>query len=573
MFATKAKKTEKSISGNFIQPKLKIGKSGDRFEIEADRVADKVVQQSNRISLSQNTGPLVQKQCSGCEDEELQMKPILQNFSPMIEAKSSLLNDVAPDSVSRGIISAKGSGRPLGAAAKSFMENQFGNDFSKVKIHTNEKAAQLNQQISARAFTVGNDIFFNKGEYRPNSNKGKHLLAHELTHTLQQVGSLKIQRVVCTDETREGICALMPGYSQDGDTCGATSLVSALMIYDNEQGTDSTELILASLNTIQTWLIHHRSQMIREWDNRGIDGEAIYRDANEFITLTREQLVNTTTNLSEQQFKTIGVILYSMYVDGQSGLSSSEISALQGRLGLSTNSQSNILNYPEIFSNSVTENLNPGQLAQVGWIVRRGEVNSEGRVPIGHHAFIIGRFRNGDWFLSDQGTNPATEIVSSSLSELQIDVSLAARNDGYWIYTGSSNGIMGWTGVRRLASPDSVIQNAQSILVSGTELLEIDAGALTIGDTIISGDFVETTYSLGDAYLAAGSVGSGHGSVIIEIPQGVFLVYETNLVSTSNLLAVIDRDAGGKLIDREIFYSARVVISDGNASRLIEVYD
>jgi hypothetical protein len=68
----------------------------------------------------------------------------------------------------------------------SFMSSRFGFDFSKVKIHSDNGAAQMNRELNARAFTVGNDIYFNQGEYQPQTAKGRHLLAHELTHTLQQ---------------------------------------------------------------------------------------------------------------------------------------------------------------------------------------------------------------------------------------------------------------------------------------------------------------------------------------------------------------------------------------------------
>lgn len=80
----------------------------------------------------------------------------------------------------------KGSGAPLPDSIRQEMESGFGNDFSKVKIHTGSHAVQMNQELSAKAFTHGNDIYFNKGTYNPSSKDGKRLLAHELTHTVQQ---------------------------------------------------------------------------------------------------------------------------------------------------------------------------------------------------------------------------------------------------------------------------------------------------------------------------------------------------------------------------------------------------
>jgi len=71
------------------------------------------------------------------------------------------------------------------------MESGFGADFSDVKIHTDTNAVQMSQELGAQAFTNGNDVYFNKGKYNPDSREGKHLLAHELTHTIQQTGAVQ----------------------------------------------------------------------------------------------------------------------------------------------------------------------------------------------------------------------------------------------------------------------------------------------------------------------------------------------------------------------------------------------
>jgi len=83
-------------------------------------------------------------------------------------------------------ITASGTGSPLPTGVRSFMEPRFGADFSAVRIHTGERAAQLSRQVSAQAFTVGNQIFFGKDRFRPDTADGKELIAHELTHTIQQ---------------------------------------------------------------------------------------------------------------------------------------------------------------------------------------------------------------------------------------------------------------------------------------------------------------------------------------------------------------------------------------------------
>ncbi|WP_114952489.1 eCIS core domain-containing protein [Sphingosinicella terrae] len=77
----------------------------------------------------------------------------------------------------------------LDGGTRTFMEGRFGRDLSAVRVHHGTEAARAADALGARAFTVGNDIFFNRGEYRPNSGEGRRLLAHELTHTVQQSGS------------------------------------------------------------------------------------------------------------------------------------------------------------------------------------------------------------------------------------------------------------------------------------------------------------------------------------------------------------------------------------------------
>ena len=89
----------------------------------------------------------------------------------------------------------KGGGTAMPDRTQSFMESRFGNDFSSVKIHTDNQAVQMNRDLNAKAFTHGNDIYFNSGQYKPESNSGKSLLAHELTHTIQQTGHTFLKRI------------------------------------------------------------------------------------------------------------------------------------------------------------------------------------------------------------------------------------------------------------------------------------------------------------------------------------------------------------------------------------------
>lgn len=182
--------TKRSVRGNpFIQPKLTIGPVDDAYEREADAVADSVLQKHDDTPIPNMISPVnVQRKCAHCEEEEkLQRKEEGGNPGPL-EAPSSV-HDVI------GSV-----GKPLDDGTRSFMENRFGYDFGNVNIHTDAVAAKSAQAINALAYTSGNHIVFNEGRYAPDTASGKHLLAHELTHVIQQGNSVErktIQR--CPD--------------------------------------------------------------------------------------------------------------------------------------------------------------------------------------------------------------------------------------------------------------------------------------------------------------------------------------------------------------------------------------
>jgi hypothetical protein len=96
--------------------------------------------------------------------------------------------DVSSD-IEQRIQTQRGSGQAIPDQTRGFLEKGFGQDFSGVRVHTDKESDSLNQSVSARAFTVGSDIFFRSGEYNPGSQAGNELLAHELTHVVQQGGA------------------------------------------------------------------------------------------------------------------------------------------------------------------------------------------------------------------------------------------------------------------------------------------------------------------------------------------------------------------------------------------------
>ncbi|WP_417940696.1 eCIS core domain-containing protein [Flavobacterium sp. RS13.1] len=279
-----------------VQAKLNIGKSNDKFEVEADRVADHVVanKQTPKADSFFSPSPVVQKKLARNvqkqeeKNKEAQQKTAAQTITPVVQLKTDLIQnkldsritekreanpafsrskrliqhkledktqkkeepiqnktevkkpETAPKSklpikpliqnkaeeenvqqkkeeekqtsdeekqlqksaagdanpsdnsnIESKLNSSKSGGSPLSGKIKTEMESGIGADFSNVRIHNNSTAVQMNKQLGAQAFATGNNIYFNEGKYNPNSKEGKHLLAHELTHTVQQGAAIR----------------------------------------------------------------------------------------------------------------------------------------------------------------------------------------------------------------------------------------------------------------------------------------------------------------------------------------------------------------------------------------------
>lgn len=172
-----------------VQPKLEVNQPNDRFEQEADAVAEKVV----------SGGEAIQRKCAACEEEEkIQRQPEEEEelqMKPLLQMKTSSLHSETRTSpwIELQIQNQRGSGQNLPDHTRSFMESGVGANFQNVKVHTDSTSVQMNRELGARAFTVGNDIFFNSNQYSPETGEGKKLLAHELTHTVQQGAATKLQ--------------------------------------------------------------------------------------------------------------------------------------------------------------------------------------------------------------------------------------------------------------------------------------------------------------------------------------------------------------------------------------------
>ncbi|MEB2773762.1 DUF4157 domain-containing protein [Algoriphagus sp. D3-2-R+10] len=207
----------------FIQSKLTVNKPGDKYELEADAVADRVVSNlssqssvftQNRLS---NENPAIgaskssyqtnishiQTKCAECEAEEnneleekIQKKPSAEFTLQAKEGPSS--QPEVSNTISNELRNSSNQGNPIPKKVKTEMEDGFGKDFSQVRIHTDHSAQSMSKNLGAQAFTYGSNIYFNTGKFETQSQNGKKLLAHELTHVVQQreISNLNIQRAI-----------------------------------------------------------------------------------------------------------------------------------------------------------------------------------------------------------------------------------------------------------------------------------------------------------------------------------------------------------------------------------------
>ncbi|MCB0806148.1 MAG: DUF4157 domain-containing protein [Bacteroidales bacterium] len=185
-----------------VQPKLTVGQPNDKYEQEADRMAESIM--SNQKTPDLNLGSegesvqnKIQPKCADCEEEEMLQTKLNGNVSmPEIqrqeeEEEEEIMMKRENASSQNAMVQAEqvlpgSGGKPLPAKTKSFFENHFGYDFSKVRVHHDEKAGKAARSIHAKAYTHKNNIVFGNGYFNPQNREGQKLLAHELTHVIQQ---------------------------------------------------------------------------------------------------------------------------------------------------------------------------------------------------------------------------------------------------------------------------------------------------------------------------------------------------------------------------------------------------
>lgn len=272
------------------QAKLSISQPGDFYEQQADSIAQQVMrrmaQPVNRDSI-QRQEISEEKEDTEKEDTDLQMKPLVNFVTPLVQRQQmpeeeelqmkSVYNShlswlqrqqmpeeeeaqeeepvqmksmvqrlpgtggiAATSDLETSIKQSRGGGQSLSDDIKQPMEQAFGADFGSVRVHTDGNSDKLNKSIQARAFTTGQDIFFRQGEYSPGSITGKELLAHELTHVIQQNGN-SVQRKSVNLESKSN--KLYRKYTDDGQTLpvGENPQPSTQLEGDNQNQTDEVE--------------------------------------------------------------------------------------------------------------------------------------------------------------------------------------------------------------------------------------------------------------------------------------------------------------------------------------------
>ena len=208
-------------SDHFFQAKLTVGQPGDQYEQEADAMADKVVQQkSSEEDLQSQTDdnlqaqpmadqvtPVVQSKenntdiQAATEEEQLSMEGEEGDKEEPVQMKQESAADPPPNFEQQ--LQHNSRGTEMDQDTREGMESSFGANFNDVRVHTDNQAVQMSQAIGAQAFTHGSDIYFNENKYNPGDASGQHLLAHELTHTVQQGSSPAVQQQMIQKEGEE----------------------------------------------------------------------------------------------------------------------------------------------------------------------------------------------------------------------------------------------------------------------------------------------------------------------------------------------------------------------------------
>jgi hypothetical protein len=203
---------QRLLNSKMLQAKLTVNAPNNVYEQEADRVAEAVTRAATSKTQRQTeeeeevqAKSLLQRQVEPEEEEPVQTKVSRMQRQAEEEEEVQMRaaenqQAIASEKLERRINDARGGGHSLSDNVRKPMEQTFGADFSGVRVHTDSTANLLSEELSAKAFTTVQDIFFRQGEYSPASDSGQKLIVHELTHVMQQTGRNKPQRQSVEEE-------------------------------------------------------------------------------------------------------------------------------------------------------------------------------------------------------------------------------------------------------------------------------------------------------------------------------------------------------------------------------------
>jgi Domain of unknown function (DUF4157) len=261
----------KKLLGQPWQTKLKLSEPGDIYEREADRIADQVL-----------AAPLYSN-VNGARTH-------IQRFAGQPKGST----DVVPATVDRVLSSP---GKPLEPALKQDMEQRFGYDFSRVKVHSGTTAEQSAQDVSAKAYTVGDNIVFGANEFAPATHEGRRLIAHELTHVVQQsnlderacVGKHN-KNAVSTVHANVSAVAAIHRQPADKADVGKDEVNKALNEWELAEN--------RAINRYRNWLTHNMILFLSDVLQSGKGGAAIEKIKGGFAQNFAEQSLGNLGSLA-----------------------------------------------------------------------------------------------------------------------------------------------------------------------------------------------------------------------------------------------------------------------------------
>jgi len=252
-----------------IQTKLIVGPADDEYEREADAVADAIVDGESRVNVGVGgvDRPTIHRSCSACGTDSCSCSVNADEEQRLYrKASATKTASFASASVSQRISEQRGRGKPLPVQDRSYYESRFARDLSQVRIHDNNESTHLARDVQAHAFTLGNEIFFGSAGYDPGNQSGRRLVAHELTHVVQQTDSHTLKR-------------------DDDDVDTAVAETKAREVYDALNWLNATQRALSALaghgggmrGAIRTHFLRLYDRSLRSYLISQLDGDDLVR--------------------------------------------------------------------------------------------------------------------------------------------------------------------------------------------------------------------------------------------------------------------------------------------------------